>query len=181
MPMELSEDGGDLNHVDSSELSSTSSTVSSIFGGSSDVDLSSSSFSIASSSSDEILAAAVVPVKLGVEQHGGGEETKRLKKCVGRNKGVTWGFKSVIGRRKEMEDAVAVVPGFMSRTCHHVGGCTTPGSRTSLEISPIHFFAVYDGHGGSQVSCLINSQSVLFSYSNSNRMILPTTYTLTCS
>ncbi|KAK9947810.1 hypothetical protein M0R45_003413 [Rubus argutus] len=74
-------------------------------------------------------------------------------KCVGRNnKGVTWGFTSVIGRRREMEDAVAVIPGFMGRTCDHVGGCMAPGSRTSCEISPVHFFGVYDGHGGSQVA-----------------------------
>ncbi|KAI3827200.1 hypothetical protein L1987_01272 [Smallanthus sonchifolius] len=142
MPME-SEDS-DVNHIDSSELSSTSSTVSSILS-SSDVDLS-SNFSITSSSSGEILP---VPLKLAGED---GDATRRLRKCVGRSKGVAWGFKSVIGRRKEMEDAVAVVPGFMSRTCDHVGGCTTPGSRTSVEISPIHFFAVYDGHGGSQVA-----------------------------
>lgn len=51
-----------------------------------------------------------------------------------------------------MEDAVAVVPGFMTRTCDHVGGCTASGSRSSGEISPLHFFAVYDGHGGSQVA-----------------------------
>ncbi|XP_048434670.1 protein phosphatase 2C 53-like [Pyrus x bretschneideri] len=74
-------------------------------------------------------------------------------KCVGRNnKGVTWGFTSVIGRRREMEDAVAVIPNFMSRTCDHVGGCTAPGSRSSAEISPVHFFGVYDGHGGNQVA-----------------------------
>ncbi|KAI3709574.1 hypothetical protein L2E82_39340 [Cichorium intybus] len=138
---------GDANPVDSSELSSVSSTVSSIFS-SSDIDVS-SNISIASSSSDEILAAAVVPLTLAVEEQGEeGGVTRRLKKCVGRNKGVAWGFKSVIGRRKEMEDAVAVVPGFMSHTCDHVGGCTNPGS----EVSPIHFFGVYDGHGGSQVA-----------------------------
>ena len=74
------------------------------------------------------------------------------ERCVGiNNKGVSWGHTSVIGRRKEMEDAVAVIPGFMSRTCDHVGGCTAPGSRSSGEISPIHFFGVYDGHGGAQV------------------------------
>lgn len=141
---------GEGNHIDSSDLSSMSSTVSSIFSNS-DVD-SSSNFSLTSSSSGEILAAAVAPLKLAVEVDGGGSTT-RLKKCVGRrNKGVAWGYKSVIGRRKEMEDAIAVVPGFMSRTCDLVGGCTTPGSRTSLEISPIHFFGVYDGHGGSQVA-----------------------------
>ncbi|XP_002514226.2 probable protein phosphatase 2C 6 [Ricinus communis] len=75
------------------------------------------------------------------------------EKCVGKNnRGVSWGFTSVIGRRGEMEDSVAVIPGFVSRTCYHVGGCIAPGSRTSAEISPIHFFGVYDGHGGSQVA-----------------------------
>lgn len=77
-------------------------------------------------------------------------------KCVGRNnQGLNWGFASVIGRRREMEDAVAVRPAFMSRTCDHVGGCTAPGSRTSTEISPVHFFGVYDGHGGSQVNAFL--------------------------
>lgn len=51
-----------------------------------------------------------------------------------------------------MEDAVAVVPGFVSRTCGHVGGCTAPGSRSSGHVSPINFFGVYDGHGGSEVA-----------------------------
>lgn len=77
-------------------------------------------------------------------------------KCVGRNnRGVSWGFTSVVGRRKEMEDAVAVVPGFMSDTCDRIGGCTAPGSRSSGEISPFHFFGVYDGHGGPQVHIIV--------------------------
>lgn len=89
--------------------------------------------------------------------------TARLM-CVGRdNKGVTWGLTSVIGRRREMEDAVTVMPGFMSRTCDHVGGCTAPGSRSCGEISPIHFFGVYDGHGGSQVQTVQNFVSLILS------------------
>ncbi|CAL1414305.1 unnamed protein product [Linum trigynum] len=76
------------------------------------------------------------------------------EKCVGRknNRAVSWGSTSVIGRRREMEDAVAIVPGFISRTCSRVGGCAAPGSATSAEVSPVHFFGVYDGHGGSQVA-----------------------------
>lgn len=51
-----------------------------------------------------------------------------------------------------MEDAVAVVPGFVTSTCGHVGGCAASGSRSSGEMSPVHLFGVYDGHGGSQVA-----------------------------
>ncbi|KAJ4958016.1 hypothetical protein NE237_025127 [Protea cynaroides] len=79
--------------------------------------------------------------------------TSARQRCVGRNnKGVTWGFSSITGRRREMEDAVAVIPGFISSSCDHVGGCTAPDSRNPGEISPVHFFGVYDGHGGSQVA-----------------------------
>lgn len=65
-----------------------------------------------------------------------------------------------------MEDAVAVIPGFMGRTCDHVGGCMAPGSRTSSEISPVHFFGVYDGHGGSQVRYVTLRYVVLNTNSN---------------
>ncbi|GAA0173720.1 hypothetical protein LIER_27279 [Lithospermum erythrorhizon] len=74
------------------------------------------------------------------------------QRCVGKNaNGVSYGFTSVIGRRKEMEDAVRVVPGFITSSCDHVGGCTAPGSKSSNAASSLHFFGVYDGHGGSQV------------------------------
>ncbi|CAI0628637.1 unnamed protein product, partial [Linum tenue] len=46
----------------------------------------------------------------------------------------------------------AIVPGFISRTCSRIGGCAAPGSITSGEVSPVHFFGVYDGHGGAQVA-----------------------------
>ena len=151
------------------ELDSAGSGVSSILG-TEDARSTTSSvgdISVASSSSGEYLAAvveeAVVPPlespSPATYSFGTGGETMTTvtvtprEKCVGRNnKGVTWGHTSVIGRRKEMEDAVAVVPGFMSRTCDDIGGCTAAASRTSGEISPVHFFGVYDGHGGSQVA-----------------------------
>ncbi|XWS26782.1 hypothetical protein CRYUN_Cryun26dG0059700 [Craigia yunnanensis] len=139
------------------DLTSTSSSLSSIFSAEdSRSTTSSGDISGTGGSSGEILTAEAVVPRL-LEPAPTCEElmvteTAR-QKCVGmNNKGVTWGFTSVIGRRKEMEDAVAVIPAFMSRTCDHVGGCTAPGSRTSTEISPIHFFGVYDGHGGSQVA-----------------------------
>ncbi|XP_061371145.1 probable protein phosphatase 2C 6 [Gastrolobium bilobum] len=111
-----------------------------------------------SSGSGEILALAVneailSPPLLYRSLPAEFAEVAVREKCVGRNnKGVSWGHTSVIGRRRENEDAVAVIPGFMSQTCDHVGGCTAPGSRSSVEISPVHYFGVYDGHGGSQVA-----------------------------
>nr|DAD48870.1 TPA_asm: hypothetical protein HUJ06_018807 [Nelumbo nucifera] len=158
-------DDEDLRQVGSrrgSEVASTDTGASSLLStedsrsitGSSDISVSSSS------SSSEIPTAvhedALVPRLVGTRPSvGGGEElTTTLtvrERCVGRNnKGMTWGFTSIIGRRREMEDTVAVIPGFMSRTCGLIGGCTAPGSRSSGEISPVHFFGVYDGHGGSQ-------------------------------
>ncbi|CAO2177478.1 unnamed protein product [Urochloa humidicola] len=52
---------------------------------------------------------------------------------------VAFGWLSVAGRSREMEDAVSLRPGF----------CTWP-----VDGSPMHFFAVFDGHGGSHVSTL---------------------------
>ncbi|KAG8636198.1 protein phosphatase 2C 56 [Manihot esculenta] len=158
--MEHSEDE-QLERVDSlpdTELASTSSGLSSILS-TEDTQSANSSGDIStiSGSSGEIPAAVVADavVMRDMEPGKDGELIAAMvrDRCVGRNnRGVSWGFTSVIGRRREMEDAVAVIPGFMSRTCDHVGGCTAPGSRTSAEISPIHFFGVYDGHGGSQVA-----------------------------
>ncbi|KAL6274596.1 hypothetical protein ACE6H2_025288 [Prunus campanulata] len=145
-----------VNSLPDLELASTSSSPSSILTAEDSRSTTSSgevSRTTTSSSGDipALLGPVLVDRKLLT-----GEELKvavARSKCVGRNnKGVTWGFTSVIGRRREMEDAVAVIPGFMSRTCDHVGGCTAPGSRTSSEISPVHFFGVYDGHGGNQVA-----------------------------
>ena len=152
-----------IERVDS-ELASTSSGsgISSVFTGE-DFRSSTSSgdISIISSSSGEIPQVAVseavlepAPLSIDIHVEATPEVTMTVvrEKCVGRNnKGVSWGFTSVIGRRREMEDAIAVIPGFMSHTCDHVGGCTASGSKSSTEISPVHFFGVYDGHGGSQV------------------------------
>lgn len=73
-------------------------------------------------------------------------------RCLWRRGGaaaMTWGAASIVGRRKEMEDAVAVAPAFMDVTCERVGGCAAP--QGSGEISQLRFFGVYDGHGGAQV------------------------------
>ncbi|XWS69936.1 hypothetical protein CRYUN_Cryun03dG0006100 [Craigia yunnanensis] len=160
-PLPQEEEEQRFHRVDSlpePDLISNSSSLSSILSAEdSRSTTSSGDISGTSGSSGEILTLEAVVPRL-LEPAPTCEELTTVtvtarQKCVGRNnKGVTWGFTSVIGRRREMEDAIAVIPAFMSRTCDHVGGCTAPGSRTSAEISPIHFFGVYDGHGGSQVA-----------------------------
>ncbi|XP_004503481.1 probable protein phosphatase 2C 6 [Cicer arietinum] len=151
-----------LERIDS-ELTSTSSGsgISSVFSADDFRNFNSSGdISSISSGSGEIPSFTVNRVILAPPLSAASNEADNeaavpavREKCVGRNnKGVSWGHTSVIGRRKEMEDAVAVIPGFMSRTCDHVGGCTAPGSRSSGEIGPVHFFGVYDGHGGSEVA-----------------------------
>jgi protein phosphatase 2C len=54
---------------------------------------------------------------------------------------VSHGAVSVIGRRREMEDAVAVAPPFLAEADGSGGDVEEEG-----------FFAVYDGHGGSRVA-----------------------------
>ena len=49
-----------------------------------------------------------------------------------------FGFASVCGRRRDMEDAVAVHPSFFK-------------TENSVASEPSHYFAVYDGHGCSHV------------------------------
>ena len=56
-----------------------------------------------------------------------------------------------MGKRSEMEDSLAIVPGFMSLSCNHVGGCSAPECSHAARSSPVHFFGLYDGHGGPQV------------------------------
>uniref|UniRef100_A0A7I4A9N2 protein-serine/threonine phosphatase n=1 Tax=Physcomitrium patens TaxID=3218 RepID=A0A7I4A9N2_PHYPA len=58
------------------------------------------------------------------------------------------GLVSLCGRRPEMEDAVVAKSSFMKMPCNKVGGCYTAGS----DEAPLHYFGVYDGHGGSQAA-----------------------------
>lgn len=52
------------------------------------------------------------------------------------------GFVSVCGRRREMEDAVSIIPAFNS----------TKNESNTKRVPALHFFGVYDGHGGSQAA-----------------------------
>uniref|UniRef100_A0A0D9WJZ7 protein-serine/threonine phosphatase n=1 Tax=Leersia perrieri TaxID=77586 RepID=A0A0D9WJZ7_9ORYZ len=79
---------------------------------------------LSSSSSDESLTEAVL---------------RRWPACV------SHGAVSVIGRRREMEDAVAIERTFMAAA--DAGGGAIGGEEEEED-----FFAVYDGHGGSRVA-----------------------------
>jgi len=62
-----------------------------------------------------------------------------------------WGFTSICGRRPEMEDALAAVPCFQRLpTKMLMGGNGLNGISESLS-QIVHFYGVYDGHGGCQV------------------------------
>lgn len=52
--------------------------------------------------------------------------------------GPKFGMTSVCGRRRDMEDAVAIHPNFCRRNCNFPGD--------------LHFYGVFDGHGCSHVS-----------------------------
>ncbi|KAK9715415.1 hypothetical protein RND81_06G163300 [Saponaria officinalis] len=116
--------------------STSSSTISTLFSSSGE---SSNSSGDSSGGSGDIAAVAAA-------------ELATNRRCVGRQDRVSWGSTTVIGRRSAMEDAVAIVPSFVLDTCCCVGGCTAPGSRSSGDVSGIHFFGVYDGHGGAEVA-----------------------------
>lgn len=51
-------------------------------------------------------------------------------------------FVSVCGRRREMEDAVSILPAFNY----------TKNESYTKSVPALHFFGVYDGHGGSQAA-----------------------------
>ncbi|KAJ8750941.1 hypothetical protein K2173_016122 [Erythroxylum novogranatense] len=64
-----------------------------------------------------------------------------------------WGLTSICGRTSEMEDAVAAVPRFLQiPTQMLLNDNVLNGMNQSLTHMTAHFFGVYDGHGGSQVS-----------------------------
>ncbi|XWS18843.1 hypothetical protein CRYUN_Cryun32bG0079700 [Craigia yunnanensis] len=64
-----------------------------------------------------------------------------------------WGSVSIIGKRTEMEDAVAAVPRFIKIPIKMlIGDRVIDGINQSLTDLTGHFFGVYDGHGGSQVA-----------------------------
>lgn len=66
------------------------------------------------------------------------------------------------GRRREMEDAALIVPSFTHSRHDEAGSCLCD-KEEGRPLCDLHFFAVYDGHGGSQASnfCLENLHHAL--------------------
>lgn len=107
---------------------------------------------VAFSGGDSSDLASVVSLPGISGGEGGGNGSTMNSSCIADNRNLPWGFSSICGRRAEMEDAMAAVPGFLSVPCGTVGGCIACGSQNSSESSALHFFGVYDGHGGSQAA-----------------------------
>lgn len=63
-----------------------------------------------------------------------------------------WGFMSVCGRRPEMEDAVATVPSFLKLPARLLMGDSAHDGMSPSLGQTVHFYGVYDGHGGCQVA-----------------------------
>lgn len=67
-----------------------------------------------------------------------------------------WGFTSLCGKRPEMEDAVAIVPRMLKIPIQMLNGNRKyDGINKDFNQQTVHFFGVYDGHGGSQVKKII--------------------------
>lgn len=67
-----------------------------------------------------------------------------------------WGYTSICGRRPEMEDDVAVVPGFSQIPIQMLmDDCVLNDMSQNPSHLTAHFFGVYDGHGGSQVYIML--------------------------
>ncbi|KAI6690090.1 hypothetical protein NL676_026918 [Syzygium grande] len=62
-----------------------------------------------------------------------------------------WVAATSINHRKAMEDFVCIKPGFIAGPCDTLGGCTAPPNEHTLHRSNANYFAVFDGHGGSEV------------------------------
>ncbi|CAH1422704.1 unnamed protein product [Lactuca virosa] len=74
------------------------------------------------------------------------------QQCIGRsNEWLICGFCTDQGKRRYMEDRYVIMPTFLSLRCNTFGGCTAPQCEYALEMSPVHYFAIFDGHGGWQV------------------------------
>lgn len=112
-------------------------------------------------SSGLAIKESVVSVKLPCEKNPAKGAVKSVFEldCV-----PLWGSVSICGHRPEMEDAIMVAPHFTKIPIKlFIGDHGIDGISQTLNQLTSHFFAVYDGHGGSQVRSLpiLNSVSHL--------------------
>ncbi|KAK9697265.1 hypothetical protein RND81_08G025700 [Saponaria officinalis] len=63
-----------------------------------------------------------------------------------------WGCTSICGRRPEMEDAFAAVPNFQRVPANMLIGENVLNGASDTLSQTVHFYGVYDGHGGCQVA-----------------------------
>eukprot|EP00250_Pteridium_aquilinum_P024727 c29518_g1_i1 orf=388-2157(+) len=77
--------------------------------------------------------------------------------CISRDRCPQFGLLSVCGRRREMEDTHTVEPDLVLLPCDALGGCHC-NNRALCACSSFHFFAVYDGHGGTQASAFCKAR-----------------------
>ncbi|KAK2391929.1 protein phosphatase 2C [Trifolium repens] len=64
-----------------------------------------------------------------------------------------WGFTSLCGKRPEMEDALAIAPRMLKIPIQMLNGSKKyDGMSKDFNQQTVHFFGVYDGHGGAQVA-----------------------------
>lgn len=82
----------------------------------------------------------------------GSKERKRIKQNPALDVPPRWGFTSVCGRRKEMEDSCVALPRFLSFPSSMVGNDNIPELSSHDQHLSAHVFGVYDGHGGCQVA-----------------------------
>ncbi|KAL1559154.1 protein-serine/threonine phosphatase [Salvia divinorum] len=101
-------------------------------------------------SSEPAIKESLVSVKLPCQKNLGKGGVKSVFEldCV-----PLWGSVSICGHRPEMEDALMVAPHFMKIPVKlFIGDHGNDGISQTLNQLTSHFFAVYDGHGGSQVA-----------------------------
>lgn len=103
---------------------------------------------------------SVVSVKLPCGKNPGKSGVKSVFEldCV-----PLWGSVSIIGGRPEMEDAIMAAPHFMKIPVKlFIGDHGSDGISQTLNQLTSHFFAVYDGHGGSQVRIYSDSLFIMY-------------------
>ncbi|RWV97537.1 hypothetical protein GW17_00039665 [Ensete ventricosum] len=98
--------------------------------------------------------AAITPVvEYGTPQSRSGGGAGRSQSLFLMESLPLWGCITICGRRPEMEDAVVVVPNFFQVPLRLLTDDEiVDGLDPDAIRLPLHFFGVYDGHGGAQVA-----------------------------